>query len=160
MKHITKHTSGTGCLRTGLLLLVGVLAISGSIQADPVDACCATPATETAATLAAEWGIEVSSLRLSAQGYMIDFRYKVLDPAKAAALNNPKTKPILTDEASGTKLGVPNTPKAGPLRQTAEQLETGRIYWMLFGNPGRVVKAGSRITVQIGEFTAKHLNVE
>ena len=157
MKQNAKHRPGTWRLRTGLILLGLVLANSAWVQADPADACCATQKTETLAT---KWGIEVSSLRISAQGYMIDFRYKVLDPVKAAALNNPKTKPILTDEATGTKLGVPNTPKAGPLRQTAEQLETGRIYWMLFGNPGKVIERGSKITIQIGDFRVEHLEVQ
>ena len=48
---------------------------------------CATlrpaPAKET--LMQKQWGIEVNSLRLSANGHMLDFRYRVLDPAKAYA---------------------------------------------------------------------------
>jgi len=160
MKQNAKHRPGTWRRRTGLILLGLVLANSAGVQADPADACCSTQKNETTETLADKWGIEVSSLRSSAQGYMIDFRYKVIDPAKAAALNNPKTKPILIDEATGTKLGVPSTPKAGPLRQTSDQLETGRVYWMLFGNPGKIVERGNKITIQIGDFQVEHLEVQ
>ena len=55
-------------------------------------------------TVEQKWGIQVSSLHLSAHGYMVDFRYKVLDPEKAATLGDPKAKPYLIDQATGAKL--------------------------------------------------------
>lgn len=115
------------------------------------------PATQA---LEEQWGIEVSSLRVSSNGMMVDFRYKVLDPQKAATLGDPRSRPYLMDEATGRKLLVPNTPKVGPLRQTAEQLKQGRIYFALFSNPGRMVKPGSKVTVVIGDFRVEHLTVE
>ena len=33
-----------------------------------------------------KWGVEILFLRETAAGYMLEFRYKVLDPAKAAPL--------------------------------------------------------------------------
>ena len=57
-------------------------------------------------------------------------------------------------------MNVPNTPKIGPLRQTATQMEAGKVYFMLFANSGRLVKAGSRVTVAIGDFRAENLTVE
>ena len=91
---------------------------------------------------------------------MIDFRYKVIDPVKAAKLGKAESKPSLVDEATGTTLLVPKTPKVGPLRQTAEQLDAGKIYWMLFANRGQVVKPGSKVTIAIGDFRVEHLEVE
>ena len=106
-----------------------------------------------------DWGIRVESLRLSAGGHMIDFRYRVLDPEKAASLGKRENKACLIDEASGQKLLVPNTPKVGPLRQTAQRLIAGRVYWMLFSNAGGLVKPGSRVTVAIGDWRAEGLEV-
>ena len=113
-----------------------------------------------AEALESRWGIQVSSLRVSAGGYMVDFRYKVIDPVKAAKLGKADSKPSLIDEATGTTLLVPKTPKVGPLRQTAEQLDAGKIYWMLFANRGQVVKSGSIVTIAIGDFRVEHLEVE
>jgi len=106
------------------------------------------------------WGIEVSSLRLSAGGNMIDFRYKVDDPALAGILADPAIKPYLIDQASGYTFLIPNTPKLGPLRQSADQLTPGRIYFMLFSNPGRFIKSGNKVTVVIGDFRAENLTVQ
>ena len=104
------------------------------------------------------WGIRIQSIRLTAHGRMVDFRYRVLDPEKAEALFVRKTKAYLLDQASGKVLAVPTTAKVGPLR-TSNRPQEGRVYWMFFGNPG-VVKAGSKVTIMIGEFKAENLVVE
>jgi hypothetical protein len=108
--------------------------------------------------MAEKWGIEVSSIRMTANNHMIDFRYRVLDAKKAETLFERKTKPYLIDQASGKVLAVPNTAKVGPLRSSNKPKE-GKIYWMFFGNSG-VVKAGNKVTVVIGEFKAENLIVE
>lgn len=113
-----------------------------------------------AAAMREQWGIEISSVRLSAGGYIIDFRYKVFDPVKAKALAARENKPYLIDQASGYKLLVPNTPKLGPLRQTTKKLKKGTIYFALFANPGRLVKSGSKVTVVIGEFRVENIEVQ
>ena len=118
--------------------------------------------TEKAVTpesmLSKKWGIEIQSIRLTAENRMIDFRYKVLDPEKAASLFKRETKPYLTDRKSGKSLTVPVTAKVGPLRNS-NMPQKGRIYWMFFGNPG-VVKAGNQVDVVIGDFKAENLTVE
>lgn len=110
-------------------------------------------------TLEDTWGIEIVGLRLSAGGNMVDFRYRVLDPEKAAKLCKPEAKPHLLDQASGTKLLVPKTPKIGALRQTAQKPEAGRVYFVLFSNQAKFIKAGSKVTVVIDEFKAENLVV-
>ncbi|MFZ5799349.1 MAG: hypothetical protein ACYCYR_11145 [Desulfobulbaceae bacterium] len=105
------------------------------------------------------WGIEITSLRMTAAGHMIDFRYRVLDPEKARPLFDRRNKAYLIDEASGKVLSVPTTAKIGPLRTTGD-IKEGRIYWMFFGNTTGLVKAGSKATVVIGDFRAEHLVVE
>lgn len=119
------------------------------------------PATAKAEeSLADRWGIQITGLRLSARGNMVDFRYKVLDADKAATLSDRESKPYLLDQASGNKLLVPKTPKIGPLRQTAQKPEVGKVYFVLFANPNKVVKAGSKVTVALGDFQTTNLTVE
>jgi len=112
------------------------------------------------AALRDHWGIEVTSLHLSAKGRMVDFRYRVTDPAKAALLGDRNVKPTLTDLATGAVLRVPSFPKTGSMRQTSAKLEAGRTYFMLFANTGMPVKSGSRVTVTVGNFKAENLTVQ
>jgi hypothetical protein len=112
------------------------------------------------ATLRNAWGIEVTGLRMSGNGHLIDFRYRVLDPDKAGMLADPRYKPILIDQATGIRMKIPDTPKLGPLRQSAKRLQTGKIYFMMFANHGLTVKSGSNVTVLIGDFKAENLTVQ
>lgn len=105
-----------------------------------------------------QWGIRIESLRLTAAGYMLDFRYRVLDAAKAAPLFVRKTKPILRDEATGAVMVVPVPPKTGALRSSNDPKE-GRTYFMFFANPGRFIAKHRRVTVTIGEFSVSGLVV-
>jgi hypothetical protein len=105
------------------------------------------------------WGIRDVHIRETASGSIIRFSYLVVDAAKAKVLNDPKLNPVLTDPASGDKLGIPETENAGKLRQVADP-ENGREYWMVFLNNNRFVKPGSRVNIAIGTFRAEGLVVE
>jgi hypothetical protein len=105
------------------------------------------------------WGIEIVSIRLSASDYMLDFRYRVIDPEKAHMFTQKQIKPYLIDQATGNKLAVATT-RLGPMRQTAVRPVSGRNYAILFGNTNKVVKVGSKITVVIGDFKVENLVVE
>lgn len=128
------------------------------IDQDPPPA--AASKAQTPESLAAQWGVEVTAVRLSANGYLVDFRYKVLDPDKAVKLSDRHAKPYLLDPETGAKLVVPKSPKIGPLRQTAQKPEAGRVYFTLFANVGKVVKRGSKVTVAIGDCRVENLTVE
>jgi len=118
------------------------------------------PAAETASSeLAETWGVEVASIRLTAHNHMIDYRYKVLDAAKATDLFKRQIKPQLIHQESGRVLAVPDTAKVGPLRNSNIP-QDGRIYWMFFGNGGNLVKKGDKVTVVIGDYRVENLIVE
>ena len=133
-----------------LVLIAAVVLVSGcaSTAADVPE-----PATaEAAPSLQEQWGVEVVALRLTGNNYMLDFRYRVLDPDKAAELFERANKPILIHQATGSRLEVPRPAKTGPLRPTNPP-QADRTYFMLFSNPG-VVHAGDEVTVKIGDFEA------
>ena len=109
--------------------------------------------------VAEQWGIEVTSIRLSTHDHMIDYRYRVLDAEKATDLFKRQIKPNLIHQETGKVLAVPETAKLGPLRNSNIPQE-GRIYWMFFGNAGKLVKAGDKVTVVIGDFRVENLVVE
>lgn len=122
--------------------------------------CASFRARAQRSTLRSQWGIEIASLRMSGNGHLIDFRYRVLDPDKAAMLGDERSVPSMIDEATGTKLRVPSSPKIGPLRQSSQRMEQGRTYFIIFANAGRLVKSGSEVTITIGDFHVENLTVE
>jgi uncharacterized Zn ribbon protein len=109
--------------------------------------------------LAKQWGIEITSIRLTANDHMIDYRYKVLDAAKATDLFKRQIKPYLIHQETEKVLAVPETAKLGPLRSSNTPQE-GKIYWMFFGNAGDLVKTGDKVTIVIGDFQVEDLIVE
>ena len=113
---------------------------------------------EKAVSIEEQWGIEVEGISLSAAGYMLDFRYKVVDPVKATPVLRRSTRSYLIDQATGAKVQVPIT-KVGSLRQTTLKPEAGRTYFVIFANPGKFVNPGNKITVAIGDMRIEDLVV-
>ena len=112
-----------------------------------------------------EWGIKVLGIRWTAGGYMLDFRYQVLDPDKAVPLLHRaySTRPHVEVDKSGAVLTVPFTQKAGSLRSSIsspEQIKVGRNYTALFANPGQHVSPGDTVTVVIGDFRLEKVTVQ
>jgi hypothetical protein len=109
------------------------------------------PATE-------RWGVDQLRVHQTADGHLLDLRYRVVDPQRAGSLLAKAATAYLTHERSGQRLPVPTTPKAGPLRNTG-QPRAGRSYFALFSNPGKVVKPGDKVSLVLGDLTAE-LTVE
>jgi hypothetical protein len=105
------------------------------------------------------WGIDSLRVKAVESGELIRFSWRVLDPIKAAALNDKKTNPLLLDSQAGVKLVVPTLEKVGQLRQSSTPVAE-KSYWMAFSNPGRRVKRGDFVSVVIGQFHAIGLVVE
>ena len=146
-----------------LLVLTVVLLFScASPMTVPTPASGHTPAPEATGDglLQDKSGIEVVAVRLSSNEHILDFRYRVKDPEKAASILDKKAKPYLIDIKTGIKLAVPDAPKIGSLRQKTRSPEVDRIYFILFGNQGRLVKRGDAVTVVIGDTKIVGLVVE
>ena len=159
-------SSHNGRARARLLITFAVLAsvVGGAsfayatfIAVEPADT--EVRAEASARDLARQWGIEITSIRLTAHNHMIDYRYRVLDADKATELFKRQIKPHLIHQKTGKVLAVPETTKLGPLRNSNIP-QNGKIYWMFFGNAGKLVKAGDKIDVVIGEVKAENLVVE
>ena len=118
-------------------------------------------APEQAKLIAAQWGVKLLSLRLSAAGYMMDFRFRVLDANKALPLFDTRNKPYVVVERSKAKLPVPMAAKVGAFRPTnrGKNIKADKNYYMMFANPDRHVKAGEKVTLVIGDFNVEHLTV-
>jgi hypothetical protein len=133
---------------------------AGLVAAALVLAACASPAPAARGGEEA-FGVRIEGLRLSAAGYMLDLRYRVLDVEKARPFFDRESRPILMEEGTGARLVVPSAPKVGQLRTTgARNAVADRSYSILFANPGRYAEAGAKLTLVVGELRIPGLVVE
>lgn len=105
------------------------------------------------------WGVEVLGVTRTSAGYMLDLRYRVVDPDKAAPLLARGVRTRLVDEATGAEHFVPNAPKVGPLRQTTTRPRAGQTYFALFANPGKALASGALVTILLGDFELPHVAI-
>jgi hypothetical protein len=150
----------------GLLVISGVVGSAAHAEAPRT----ATPPARSTATPGGDWharrgpyfqrtwGVDIVGVRRVSSGLMLRFDYRVVEPEKAAVLTDRKARPYLIDEATGAALAVPAMENVGELRQVAP-LEMTRTYFMIFGNPGGLVKRGGRVTLVAGGFRAEGLEV-
>lgn len=157
-KQVMKHVLGWGLM--GWLLVGSV--VSADEAAHPHGPAVAGHEKTASVTSASSEvaGIHIEHIRVSAQGRMIDLRYRVTDAKKSAFMGEKEFKPYLIDQATGLKLVVPNSPKVGPLRQLSKDPDKGKIYFSMFSNPGMVVKSGSKVALVLGEYKIENLVVE
>lgn len=150
MSHVVNPKAVVGLIATSL---VAVLLIAVPAEANPDR----HPREKT--FMKRTWGVEVMFVRQTSAGYMLEFRYKVLDPEKAAPLFERQTKPVLIHANSGARLIVPTPAKTGALRNSNSPL-IDHDYWMFFANPGKLVEPGDRVTIEIGDFVAENIVVQ
>jgi hypothetical protein len=105
------------------------------------------------------WGVDSLKVKYTESGEIIRFSYTVVDPVKAAPLNDKNVEPSLIDPQAGVRLVVPQMEKIGALRQSSTP-SAGKSYWMAFSNSGRRVRPGDRVDLEIGNFRAQGLVVE
>ena len=117
--------------------------------------------SEQARKLAEQWGVKLISLNLTSAGFMMDFRFRVLDADKALSLFDHRIKPYVVAERSNIKLPVPMAAKVGAMRPTnrGKNIKADKNYYMIFANPDRHVQRGEKVTVIIGDFKVEHLRV-
>ncbi len=105
------------------------------------------------------WGVDELHVRSTESGELIRFTYQVIDPERSKTLNDKKFEPSLIFPAGHIKLVIPSLEKVGQLRQSSTPV-AGKSYWMAFSNPGRRVKRGDRVDIEIGSFRAEGLVIE
>jgi hypothetical protein len=168
--HISRTRPLAGFLAGGLVLSIAFgLTCDARALEGPGQAAAVAPATGVSPEpalhprektyLKRQWGVEVMFVRQTAAGYMLEFRYRVVDPEKAKPLFERRAKPMLTHAQSGARLIVPTPPTTGALRNSNPPV-AGNIYWMFFANPGKLVKPGQQVSIEIGEFRVDGLVVQ
>ena len=104
-----------------------------------------SPVAISAAALEEQYGIRVTLIGVTAGGGMVDFRFKVIDAEKAEALlDHHESMPQLIPADSKVRLGLPG----GAHSPTYVD---GKVYYMLYGNAGGIVRPGMPVQVAFGD---------
>ncbi len=99
-------------------------------------------------------GVRIVLVAVTGGGGLIDLRYQVIDPDKAAALHNDATPPILVDQTTGV---VVNSLLMGHSHSGSYQ--AGQTYYLIFENPGNLVQSGGKVSVLLGDAEVDDVNV-
>ena len=145
---------------TTLVLLCAVLFASGcENQSKKCELPCVDDKTTTE-SIYKYWGISDAVVRLTAGDYMLDMRYRVKDIEKSKPLFDRSIFPIIIRESDGSRFMVPASEKLGVIRQAPRFVKVDKQYFMFFANPGKRIKRGEMVTVEIGDFKLPHITVE
>jgi hypothetical protein len=99
-----------------------------------------------------KFGVRFTFLAVTAEGGMVELRYRVVDEDKAANFGHyTETAPMLVSEDTGdivdvTVMGLHN-----------HRVEPGRTYYILYRNTGGALKSGRPVTIAIGNYDLEHV---
>jgi hypothetical protein len=95
-----------------------------------------------------QYGISITLIAVTAQGGIVDFRYKVVDPTKAAALlHDPANTPVLTAMDSGNTL----SPTGMSKHHRQMRMKRGSVPYSFYPNVRGAVKTGTLVSVAFGK---------
>lgn len=100
-------------------------------------------------------GVRIVRVAVTGGGGLLDLRYQVLDPAAAVSIHDKATPPPdLVDERTGV---VADQLLMG--HSHAGRFKAAQTYYLIFDNPGALVRRGGRVTVQLGPARLAHVPV-
>jgi hypothetical protein len=105
--------------------------------------------------LAERSGVRLIRVAVTGGGGLLDLRYQVVDPSKAAAVHEAETPPAIIDERTGLVL---NRLLMGHAHHG--QLKPAVSYYLIFENTGNWVRRGSEVTVLLGDAQVEHVVVK
>lgn len=110
--------------------------------------------TVSATGLTQRVGVRVTSVAVTGGGGLVDLRFRVFDPDKAAAIHDPATPPAIVDEASGLLISqlFMGHAHSGPFAPAV-------TYYLIFENTANWVHHGSKVTVLLGDAQLEHVIV-
>jgi hypothetical protein len=144
--------------RRGVALLVVVVALALGLSWWTARADDVRDGTDLLTTqeLAAQHGIAVDLVAVTANKGLVEFRFQVVDPDRATRiLHDSELAPTLVDEASGATLRM-----SAPPHKHGGELRLGGTYFFLMANSHNALHDGSTVTLVMGDSRVEHLAVQ
>jgi hypothetical protein len=152
--------------RTPSLVVIAALALFAPAASTAVAA--RPPAAPVQAAVPVQWqrpvvsaaglvqrsGVRLVRVAVTGGGGLLDVRYQVVDPDKAATVHEAATPPAVVDEASGLVVSqlLMGHSHTGPMKAAA-------TYYLVFENPGGWIHRGSSVAVLLGDAQVDHVLV-
>jgi len=100
-------------------------------------------------------GVRIVRVAITGDGGLIDLRYEVIDSDAADSIHDRVSPPQLVDERTGVLV---NELFMGHMHHG--QLKAAEKYYLIFNNPGSLLRPGTRVTVQLGAARLAHVPVQ
>ena len=151
---------------------LSALALAGLTLFTAVSACRSAGGEDEQSRRLAEdaLGVRVLHVSLTADGGMVDVRYRVTNPERASLLGGGSHEirtaedviqsPLLIDEASGYAVMETRLHQMGRVQKQRGAPQAGLTYFILFSNTGGLIKPGSKVALAVGDARLEHLSVE
>lgn len=125
----------------------------GSAEKNPLGRSFGAAQMISARELEELYGVRVTLIGVTAGGGLVDLRFKILDAQKAMRLlEDHDNMPALIPEGSDVRLGIPGVHGA--------EYQTGRVYYMLYGNANGIVQPGKPVSVAFGNIVLEPINAQ
>lgn len=143
-----------GAVTGAAIVLVAAIAMGAGRSSPPKQKAHPLPAAVSPAGLLERSGVRVVRVAASGGGGLLDLRFQVVDPDRAAAVHDSDTPPALVDEHTGGAI-------AGLLMGHSHhgRFKAGVTYYLVFENPGSLVRRGDRVSVVLGAARLEHVLV-
>lgn len=105
--------------------------------------------------LPARSGVRLVRVAVTGGGGLLDLRFQVVDPNRAAAVHEPETPPAIVDERTGLVFSrlLMNHEHSG-------EFKPALTYYLIFENTGNWVRRGTEVTVLLGAAQVEHVVVQ
>jgi hypothetical protein len=142
---------------TGVVLVVAAVALVGTLRGRERRVASGghpLPAAVSAAELAARSGVRVVRVSTTGGGGLLDVRYQVVNPDAAASVHDRDAPPAIVDERRGR---VIDTLYMG--HSHSGRFKAGVTYYLVFANPGNLVRHGDPVAIVLGRARLEHVRV-
>jgi hypothetical protein len=127
-----------------VVVAVVALAVIAGLGAVALARGDSSPTVPRSADVEAAFGVRVTSVTVTGDGGLVDLRFIVLDPSKAAALMaDQDLAPRLATDHDGEVVFLPAMTMHRPMT-------AGRTYFMLYRNTGGIIRSGHEIAILVG----------
>ena len=138
-------------LAVGLLIVAGGLLATWQLYRGGSEAQAREPGIPLSQEIEDKFGIRFTFMAVIADGGMVDLRFRIIDPAKAANFGHyTETSPRLISEDSG--LAVDTT----IMGLHHHEMEVGRVYYILYRNTANAIRPGDPVTIAIDDMKIEH----
>jgi hypothetical protein len=151
-----RRTRALGAL-TGAVLVVAAVALLGALHGSEPRAEAGghpLPPAVSPEQLAARSGVRVVRVSTTGGGGLLDVRYQVVNPDAAASLHDRDAPPAVVDETRGS---VIDTLYMG--HSHSGKFRAGATYYLIFANPGNLVRSGDPVAIVLGKARLEHVRV-